>query len=169
MSVINVTGSDIKSTTLPNALLEACLLLDNREKSRNGLYPSLPPKNNVTITFSSDDSTASIAASLPVNVVIEGTTIGGIIYDAKPYLGAAFDAATPGGSLTSTSLQGQILQIAQMLSNAEKQVTPLEDQPNFVQVESSSESGVTTVTATLPFTLTILDNGGVNIVANDYL
>lgn len=169
MSAIDVTGSSIKSTTLPSALLEACLLLDNREKARNGLYPSLPQKNNVTITFSSDDSTVSISAALPVNVIIENTTIGGIIYDAKPYLGAAFDVATPGGDLTSTTLQGQLLQIAQMLSNAEKAITPVEDQSNFVQVESSSETGLTTVTATLPFSLTILSAGEVKIVANDYV
>jgi hypothetical protein len=70
MSAITTTGSSLKSTNQPAALLEACLFLDSAEKARNGANPGIAPKNNISITVSSDDGVAQITATLPVDVTV---------------------------------------------------------------------------------------------------
>ena len=167
MSVISVTGSSLKSTNLPGAFLEAALFLDSAEKARNGANPGITPKNNVSITFSSDDGTANIAATLPVDV--SQLSDGGVKYLPKDYLGGTYAAFTAGGDVTATSRMAAVAQIAQILSAAEKAIQPLEDQPNFIQVESSSENGTITVTAALPIVQTIDSTGHITIAALDYL
>jgi hypothetical protein len=167
MSSIVTTGSSLKSSTIPAALLEAALFLDAGEKARNGANPGLAPKNSISITISSDDGTVNISASLPCDVTVGAG--GTLVYNAKDYLGGTFAAFTAGGDVTATSRMDAVVQIAQLLSNAEKAVTPVEDQPNFVQVESSSETGTITVTATLPFNAIILPAGTLEVVTLDYL
>jgi hypothetical protein len=167
MSAINTTGSSLKSTTLPAALLEACLFLDSAEKTRNGANPGLSPKNAISIVISSDDGTVNVSGALPADVTVG--PLGSLIYNAKDYLGGTYAAFTPGGDLTATSRMDAVVQIAQMLSSAEKAITPTEDQPNFVQVDSSSESGLITITATLPYNAVILTLGTIEIATLDYL
>lgn len=167
MSVIVTTGSSLKSVNQPAALLEACLLLDATEKLRNGANPGVAPKNNMSITISSDDGVAQITASFPVAVSILAD--GGIKYAPTNYLGTGYAAFTPGGDVTSDTQMEAVSQIASILSASEKLVQPVEDQPNNVQVESSSEAGTITVTATLPISTTISATGQVVIVAIDYL
>lgn len=167
MSSIVVTGSSVKSSTLPAALLEACLLLDTAEKTRNGANPGLPAKNFLTLTISSDEGIINISAALPASITLG--TDGSIVYNATDYLGAAYSPFTSGGAITATSVMDAVVMLAQILSNTEKLVTPLEDQPNFVQVEASSEAGTITVTATLPYRATILTSGAIEINAIDYL
>lgn len=167
MSVIVTTGSSLKSTTQPAALLEACLFLDGAEKARNGANPGIAPKNNMSITISSDDGVAQITATLPVDVTVLAD--GGVKYGAKDYLGGAYAAFTAGGDVTSDSRMEAVVQIASILSATEKLVQPAEDQPNNVQVESSSENGTITITASLPITTTIGSTGEVEIIAIDYL
>lgn len=167
MSTIVSTGSSLKSTNLPAALLESALFLDTAEKNRNGANPGLAPKNSISINISSDDGTVNISAALPAEVSIGPG--GVLVYNAKDYLGGVFAAFTPGGDLTATSRMDAFVQVAQMLSMAEKLVQPAEDQPNFVQVEASSETGAITVTATLPFNAAILAAGTVEILTLDYL
>jgi hypothetical protein len=167
MSVISTTGSSLKSTNIPAALLEAALFLDAGEKNRNGANPGLAPKNSISIVISSDDGTVNISATLPSDVTVGAG--GTLIYNAKDYLGGTYAAFTAGGDVTATTRMDAFVQIAQMLSNAEKAVTPVEDQPNFVQVESSSESGNITVTATLPYNGTILAAGTLEVIVLDYL
>lgn len=167
MSTIVTTGSSLKSTNLPAALFEAALFLDAAEKSRNGANPGLAPKNALSLTISSDEGLINISAVLPAEVTVG--TGGTLIYNAKDYLGGTYSAFTAGGDLSATSRQDAVVQIAQMLSNAEKLIQPVEDQPNFVQLDSSSESGTITVTATLPYTTAILSAGSVEITSIDYL
>jgi hypothetical protein len=167
MSSILLTGSSLKSSTIPAAFLEACLFLDNAEKTRNGANPGVTPKNNLSVTFSSDEGTATVAATLPVTVTVTAT--GGIDYEAKDYLGGTYAAFTAGGAVTAISRMAAVVQLAQLLSAAEKAVQPVEDQPNYIQVDSSSESGTITVTATLPVTQAIDATGGISIAAIDYL
>lgn len=167
MSSIVTTGSSLKSTTIPAALFESALFLDSAEKTRNGANPGLAPKNSISITVSSDDGTVNISASLPSDVSVG--TGGTLVYNAKDYLGGTYAAFTAGGDLTATTRMDAFVQIAQLLSSAEKAVTPVEDQPNFVQIDSSSESGTITVTATLPFNAVILAAGTVEIATLDYL
>lgn len=167
MSLIDTAGSSLKSTTIPAALFEAALFLDNAEKVRNGANPGLAPKSNVAITISSDEGIVSITAALPTEVSLD--TTGSLSYNAKDYLGGVFALFTGGGEVMVTSAMDALVVIAQKLSIAEKLVQPVEDQPNFIQVESSSESGTITVTATLPYTSVILPNGRVEISMIDYL
>jgi hypothetical protein len=167
MSAIVTTGSSLKSSTQPAALLEACLYLDGAEKARNGANPGIAPKNNMSITISSDDGVAQITATLPVDVTVLAD--GGVKYGAKDYLGGAYAAFTAGGAVTSDTRMEAVVQVASILSATEKLVQPVEDQPNNVQVESSSENGTITITATLPITTSISATGEVQIVAIDYL
>ncbi len=167
MSSIVTTGSSLKSTNIPAALLESALFLDSAEKGRNGANPGLAPKNSISINISSDDGTVNISASLPAEVSLGAG--GVLVYNAKDYLGGVFAAFTPGGDVTATSRMDAFVQVAQMLSMAEKLVQPAEDQPNFVQVEASSETGAITITATLPYNAAILAAGTVEITTLDYL
>ncbi len=167
MSAIVTTGSSLKSTNQPAALLEACLLLDASEKARNGANPGVAPKNNMSITISSDEGVAQITASFPVAVTVLAD--GGIKYAATDYLGGTYAVFTPGGDVTADTQMEAVAQIASILSATEKLVQPVEDQPNNVQVESSSESGTINITATLPISTSISATGQVQIVAVDYL
>jgi hypothetical protein len=167
MSSILTTGSSIKSTTIPAALFEAALLLDNAEKTRNGANPGLAAKSNIAVTISSDEGLATITAALPAEVSLD--SLGSLSYNAKDYLGGTYAAFTAGGDITVTTAMDAFVVIAQKLSIAEKEVQPAEDQPNFVQVESSSETGTITVTATLPYTSSILASGHLEVTIIDYL
>jgi hypothetical protein len=167
-SILLTTGSSLKSDNKPAALIEAALLLDAAEKARNGNNPGITPKNNVSLIFSSDDGTANIAATLPVEVSVGAD--GGVRYLPKDYLGGGYAAFTPGGDVTATTAMAAFVQVAQILSAAEKAIQPTEDQPNFVQVESSSETGTITVTAALPYNATIdATTGAMTVTALDYL
>lgn len=167
MSAILTTGSSLKADTIPAALIEAAMLIDAAEKARNGANTGIAPKNNISLTFSNDDGTANIAATLPVEV--SSGPDGSVRYLPKNYLGAPYAAFTPGGDVTATNCMAAFVQVAQILSAAEKTVQPAEDQPNFIQVESSSEAGVITVTATLPFASVVDADGNLKITALDYL
>jgi hypothetical protein len=167
MSTIITTGSSLKADTKPAAVLEAALLLDAAEKSRNGANPGITPKNNVSITFSSDDGTAVLTATLPVDVTIGSD--GSVSYAPKDYLGGSYAAFTAGGDVTATNRMAALVQVAQILSASEKAVQPAEDQPNFIQIESSSEAGTITIAAAMPITQTIDTAGNVVTEALDYL
>lgn len=167
MSSILTTGSSLKSDTIPAALFEAALLLDSAEKNRNGANPGLASKSNIAITISSDEGLATITASLPAEVALDAS--GSLSYNAKDYLGGTFAAFTGGGEVLVSTAMDAFVVVAQKLSIAEKEVQPIEDQPNFVQVESSSESGTITVTATLPYTSAILASGHLEVTIIDYL
>ncbi len=167
MSSILTTGSSIKSTTIPAALFEAALLLDNAEKTRNGANPGLAAKSNISVTISSDEGIATITAALPAEVSLD--SLGSLSYNAKDYLGGTYAAFTAGGDITVTTSMDAFVVIAQKLSMAEKAVQPAEDQPNFIQVESSSETGTISVTATLPYTSSIMASGHLEVTIIDYL
>ena len=167
MSSIVTTGSSLKSTNIPAALLETALFLDTAEKNRNGANPGLAPKNSLNLTISSDEGLINISAVMPAEVTIGAG--GTLVYNAKDYLGGSYSNFTPGGDITATSRQDALVQIAQILSSAEKLIQPQEDQPNFVQIDSSSEAQTITVTATLPYNAVILAGGTVEIITVDYL
>lgn len=167
MSLILTTGSGLKADTIPAALVEAALLIDAAEKARNGANPGITPKNNITLVFSSDDGTAQIAATLPVDVSVG--TDGSVRYLPKDYLGGTYAAFTPGGAVTANTVMSAFVQVSQILSAAEKAIQPAEDQPNFIQIESSSENGTITITAAVPFTSVIDAAGSLTITALDYL
>ncbi len=166
MSVLNSTGSGILSTNIPAGFIEAAMLLDKAEKTRNGENPGLGAKNAISITISSDEGLINVQANLPCDT--SSLADGSLVYNAKDYLGAAYSVFAPGGSLTATTKMDVLVQIAQMISQAEKTILPVEDQPNFLQIDSSSEAGTINITATIPFTAAFLANS-VSILAVDYL
>lgn len=167
MSAILTTASSLKSDTIPAALLEAALLVDAAEKARNGANSGIAAKNNVSVVFNSDEGICSIAATIPVDVTVG--TGGAIQYAPKDYLGASYTTFTAGGDVTATNRIGAFVQIAQILSAAEKAISPVEDQPNYVTVDSSSETGTITIAANLPVFSSIDATGSVLFTATDYL
>ncbi len=168
MSTIDTTGSSLKADTKPAALLEAALLLDNAEKTRNGANPGVASRNNITLTIAVDEGTANISATIPATMSIGGS--GSITYTPNDYLGSVYTSFTAGGDVSATNRVAAFVQIAQLLSASEKAILPVEDQPNNVQVESSSEAGTITVTAALPVSFSIdASSGAVTISAIDYL
>jgi hypothetical protein len=166
MSAINTTGSSLKADTKASAFLEACLLLDNAEKARNSANPGIAPKNNVSVTFSSEEGLAQITIQLPAAPTSTGA---GLVYSPTDYLGGVYGAFTSGGDVTAVTIMSAVSQVAHILSAAEKAVQPVEDQPNNVQIESSSENGFITITATVPVTQSIDADGNIKFVALDYV
>lgn len=166
MSAINTVGSSLKADYKAAAFLESCLLLDTAEKARNSANPGIAPKNNVSVTFSSEEGVAQIAIQLPAAPAATGA---GLVYAPTDYLGGAYAAFTAGGEVTATTAMAAVSQVAHILSAAEKAVQPVEDQPNNVQIESSSETGFINITATVPYTQSIDADGNIKIVALDYV
>jgi hypothetical protein len=166
MTAINTTGSSLKADTKAAAFLEACILLDVAEKTRNSANPGIAAKNNVSINFSSEDGVAAITVQLPSAPT---STASGLVYTPTDYLGGAYGAFTAGGDVTATTAMAAVSQVASILSAAEKAVQPVEDQPNNIQIESSSETGFIVVTATVPVTQSIDADGNIKFVALDYV
>jgi hypothetical protein len=167
MSIFVPGASQLKSTNQPAAFLEICLLLDGAEKLRNGANPGVAAKNNVSLTFSSDEGVAQVTATLPTAVT--GLADGGIKYLAKDYLGGTYATFTPGGDVTAVFLPDALVQVASQLAASEKGVLPVEDQPNNIQIDSSSENGTISITATIPISTVVDSTGRIQIVAVDYL
>lgn len=167
MSLFAPGASALKSTNQPAAFLEICLLMDSAEKLRNGANPGVAAKNNVSVTISSDEGVAQVTCSFPTAV----TTMldGGIKYLAKDYLGGTYSAFVPGGDVTAALLPDAVVQIASQLAASEKGVLPVEDQPNNIQIDSSSENGTISITATIPVSTVIDGTGRIQVVAVDYL
>lgn len=76
------TGGTLKSTTAENALLEAAMLVQARERT-GANNPN--NRNFVNVTFNSDAGTATISATIPVVQTIDPAT-GGISLVAEEYL-----------------------------------------------------------------------------------
>lgn len=169
MSTFANGGGTFESSHLPGAFFEAARLLDNAEVLRNNSQPSLAPKQNISTTVDFASKTVAIAATIPAGFA--PNTSGQITIIASDYLGSPwtnYDLGT-GGTLKSTNVVGAFIEVAQLLSNGEKGVTPIEDQPNNVQVVVDAESASITVSATLPVTIDSSSGGGVRIDAIDYL
>lgn len=164
-------GADgsLKATNLPAALLEAAILLDQAEASRNGANPTLAPRQNITVTADLGTRTAAISATIPA--VFSTNNAGAIVVDASDYLGATYSGFTPGtgGQISSTDRPSAFIEVAQALANAEKQVLPVDDQPNNCVISFEQETQSITVSATLPITTSIDADGSLVIDALDYL
>lgn len=107
---------------------------------------------------------------LPITAALNG--ISGIVeVTASDYLGSTYSAFLPGtgGDLKSTNAAAAMLEISQRVSAAEKTVTPLENQPNNVQVEISLENNTATISASLPISTATEADGDIVIQAVDYL
>lgn len=168
MSAYVNTGSGIRSSTKAGAFIEGMRLLNEAEIARNAANPGLTAKNNVSITASFDNKTYAIAASLPIQNTLDAT--GKMVLDATDYLGSTFSVFVPGtGQAKSTDLPSLALELSQILSAAEKVITPEADQPNNIQVSYDNESGVATISANIPFVAVIGAAGEVTLTAVDYV
>jgi hypothetical protein len=162
------TSGTLKSTQIPQAFFEVCRALDAAENSRNGANPGLPARRNLSTTVSFDTGTIAVAASIPIVTSIQ--TDGTIKILASDYLGSAYSTfANGGGDLTSTNIVAAFLETASLLSASEKAVTPIENQPNNIQIQVDVEAGSATVSGNIPFTTAAATNGDVTIKAIDYL
>ena len=165
------TSGLLNSTQLPAAFFEICRALDAAENARNGANPGLAPQRNISTTVSFDTGTIAVAATLPITVAIGAN--GKVDVTASDYLGAGFAdfdlTANGDGQLPSDTLPEALMEMATTLSNAEKAVTPAENQPDNVQVVFDLEEGSATISANLPFTSAAASDGAVTVVAIDYL
>ncbi|MBE9056349.1 hypothetical protein [Sphaerospermopsis sp. LEGE 08334] len=162
------TGGTLKSTQIPQAFFEVCRALDAAENTRNGANPGLPPRRNLSTTVSFDTGTVAVAATIPIIASIQ--TDGTIKISGSDYLGSTYSSFNNGGGdLTSTNIVAAFLETASLLSSAEKVVTPVENQPNNIQIVIDTEAGNATVSANLPFTTAAANNGDVTVIAIDYL
>lgn len=162
------TNGSLKSTQLPQAFFEVCRALDAAENTRNGANPGLPARRNLSTTVSFDTGTIAVAGTIPVVPNIESD--GSIKVVASDYLGTTYSAFTNGGGdLTSTNIVAAFFETASLLSAAEKAVTPVENQPNNIQITIDLEAGSASISGNIPFTTAAATNGDVTIKAIDYL
>ena len=170
MSTFN-PGADgsLKSLQLPAAFFELCRMLDAAEQQRNGSNPGLPAKRNLNTTVSFETGTIAVAATIPIKPSINAD--GSIEITAQDYLGGTYTTFNKGtgGTLTSGNLISAFLETANILAAAEKAITPVENQPNNLQIDFNLEQGSATVSANLPFTSLGAASGDVTIHAIDYL
>ncbi|MBE9215688.1 hypothetical protein IQ247_23985 [Plectonema cf. radiosum LEGE 06105] len=157
----------VKSTNIPAAFFEICRALDAAENARNGANPGLPPQRNISTTVSFDTGTIAVAATIPVTATVGAD--GVIQLTAVNYLGATYGAFVLDGDMTSDTLPEAMVEIATLLSNTEKSITPAENQPDNVQVQFDLETGSAVISANLPFTSRSETDGAVTVIAIDYL
>lgn len=162
------TDSDLESTTLPAALFEVSRLLIAAENTRNAANSGVAPINNITASLQIDGGVAAIAATLPITTGL--STTGQPVITAQNYLGSTYTTFAPGtgGTLKSTNVIAAFLETAQLLAAAEKAVTPVENQPDNIQITYDLESSSATVSANLPFSTDSI-GGAITIEALDYL
>ncbi|WP_016951247.1 hypothetical protein [Anabaena sp. PCC 7108] len=162
------TAGTLKSTQVPQAFFEVCRALDAAENTRNGANPGLAPRRNLSTTVSFDTGTIAVAATIPIVTTIQ--TDGTIQISGSDYLGSTYSTFANGsGDLTSTNIVAAFLETASLLSAAEKAVTPVENQPNNIQIQIDVEAGNATVSGNLPFTTAAAATGDVTVKAIDYL
>lgn len=73
-------GDDLNSVHKPGLLLEAALSLQASELA----IPAETRPNNVTVTFDSEAATATLTATLPISVAVNGT--GQAVIQAVDYI-----------------------------------------------------------------------------------
>ena len=167
-STFTSTGSSLTATHLPAALFEAARLLDAAENSRNAANPGIAAKQNISVTVDFGTRTAAIAATIPATFGVD--TAGKLSIDASDYLGAPYSTFTVGsGQVKSADVVSAFVEVAQYTAAAEKQITPIEDQPNNVQITMDAETTSITINANLPITTSAGTGGEVIIDAVDYL
>lgn len=151
----------LNSTNIPAAFLEMAYLLNEAEK---GLSTPDNPVNNITITFDLEAGTAAVAATLPV--LSSSATNGTITLAAEDYIDNPISFGT-GSTLKSSSYSGAFIEIAQLLSAAEANVTV--NPVNNITVAFDLEARSATVAASLPIISQKTAQGRIEVVASDYL
>ena len=152
------TGSDLKSTHMAAALVEAATRLQSAELA---IAADLRP-NNVQVSQDLEGLTASITATLPVTVTLN--TTGQPVLQASPYLVAPF---VPGTSdLKSDTLPEALLEIAYKVEAAELAI-PEATRPNNLSISISD--GIASISMTAPIGFSLNTAGETVIAVTDYL
>lgn len=163
MSTFTNTGSSLKSTNKPAALLELAHALANAERLASTTELTL---NNVSIAFDLEGRTASITASLPLTATI-GTS-GAIVVNGFNYIGGSGSAFTVGtGELKSTHLAAAFLELVEIVNLAELAVAT--NPPNNVSIALDLEGLTAAISASLPLTTAVDGTGKVVTTVVDYL
>ncbi|MGG6296301.1 hypothetical protein ACQ4M4_18075 [Leptolyngbya sp. AN02str] len=74
-------------------------------------------------------------------------------------------ALTPGTDITADSVEGGLLQLAQMLQDAEQLLSPAQNRIQFVV---NTDTNVATITAAIPIAVAVGTSGKLEIVAAPY-
>ncbi len=160
------TGSDLDSVFLVSAFVEACRKLNQAENARNAANTAVTPRQNIQMSANFDGNAYTIAASLPFTISLVS---GKPQINATDYLGAPYSDFVKGTSeVSSTTLPALVLELSQKVNALELSV-PEADRPNNLTIEYSSDAGVATIAATIPFTPTIGTAGEVTLTAIEYV
>ncbi|WP_045055118.1 hypothetical protein, partial [Aliterella atlantica] len=155
------SNNALSSTNIPGAFLEMAYLLNQAEKSISTVDN---PVNNVTITFDLEASTAAVAATLPV--IASSAANGTITIAAEDYIDSPITFGS-GSTLKSPTYPGAFIEVAQLLSVSEASITT--NPVNNITVSFDLEARTATIAASIPVTPTRSNQGGVEVVATDYL
>lgn len=71
-------------------------------------------------------------------------------------------------TLQSTTLEGQLIEVAVLIQNAELAL-PIETRPDNIQITPDIEGGTITVTFSVPATATVNATGNLTLVPSTYL
>lgn len=73
-------GTDIQASNVPAGLLQLAILLQKAEE----LVPEDTRPNNITVAFDAEENTASVTATLPISITLDGS--GQPVVTATDYL-----------------------------------------------------------------------------------
>jgi hypothetical protein len=162
-------GGDLVNATKPGALLELAIRLANAEKAAS---TTQIPLNNITMSADLEAQTYTITATLPIKDDRNAT--GQVFFAARNYLGTPQGDFNPGtgGDLQSTDLISAFVEMAQIVSDSEKQIptTVATTTPNTTTVSFDMEAEVVSITSNLPVNIdTDPTTGSVILSAIDFL
>ncbi|GAC1456966.1 MAG: hypothetical protein NVS2B14_00420 [Chamaesiphon sp.] len=168
MSVFNPgTNGDLKATNIVAAALEAYFLLDEAEKQ---LQLQQGTARRTAFTSDLGNQSATFSVTMPIIDTIDATN-GRPVLAVQNYLGALGAFANGGGDLKSADLPSAVLEIANLLANAELQV--LQNvaiaPPRTTTYTYNLEAKTVTLTSTVPVATVAAADGGIEIKAIDYL
>jgi hypothetical protein len=154
----NNTGSDLKSTNLAAAFVEAATRLQSAELA---IAADLRP-NNVQVSQDLEALTATISATLPVTVTLNAT--GQPTLQASAYIIAPFIPGT--SDLKSDTLPEALLEVAYLVEAAELAL-PEATRPNNLSI--SIADNIASISMTAPIAFALNTTGQTVISVTDYL
>lgn len=162
MSSFTPGTGDLSSTNLPAAFIEISALLQLAESAIVNDAP-----NNVTLTSDIDGGSFTVAISIPITTSVDAT--GQPVIVATDYVTAAGGIGsldTTGSTLSSTNLSAALMEISQLLHNAEKAIA--DPQPDNIQISYNLENLTADINANIPQSIAVTA-GAINITAVDYV
>lgn len=162
MSSFNPGAGSLSSTNLPAAFLEIAALLQIAESSIVNDAP-----NNVTLTSDIDGGSFAVAITIPITTSVDGS--GQPVIVATDYVtnaGGSGALDTTGSSLSSITIPAALMEISQLLHNAEKAAA--EPQPDNIQISYNLENLTADINATIPQSIAVT-NGTIVVTATDYV